>query len=443
MGLGKARLVVLGIIVSFWGHAPRALGWGSYGHEQINRVAARLLADTVMGRWMRKNEGMLQRLSVTPDYDWKRVGVPPTDPQLVLLRNQIDRYEHPLHYFEADAFLLNGVVTAQTIQALPTTSYGEAWQVLSRLLAANQKYVKEIDPDKPISNPESPTPKDVASHGTTPWRIAQLWQLGVDELKKGNWRLAMLYLGAMGHYVGDMSQPFHGALDYDGKAGEGHAHGIHAAYETKMLEILAKAKGAVWDKDTKIWSHLDATEATILELTRARLADFGKMPTTEAEILFRCFALIAEMRPYHAPLTAAFVEAIGEENEGAESIRVATVKAFMKKKIEIAGLPTRTPAEIALYQLAASTAFLNQLWASAFQVAGVNPKTELPKHRFDEALPIRNYPKPVYLPQLSGVSSQPRAAALTAAASCPLRLADDPTALGELYHESTYRDECR
>ena len=102
-------------------------GWGSYGHEQINRAAAIVISNHPIGRWMNKNLLTVQRLAVTPDYDWKRVGLPPSDPKLVELRNLADRYEHPLHYFEVDAFLFNGVVDPIGIKLLALDIYSKVF----------------------------------------------------------------------------------------------------------------------------------------------------------------------------------------------------------------------------------------------------------------------------------------------------------------------------
>src|SRR5205823_2921752 len=110
---------------------------------------------------------------------------------------------------------------------------------------SNADRIKQMDPEKAKqSDLNNPSPHDVIQHGTAPWRIVQLYNSGIAELKlakaasgkknttdsEAHFKLALLYLGAMGHYVGDMGQPFHASLDFDGGAFQPPQTGIHHDY---------------------------------------------------------------------------------------------------------------------------------------------------------------------------------------------------------------------
>ncbi len=383
-------------------------GWGSYGHEQINRAAALSIEKHPFGKWLVKNLPTVQRLGVTPDYDWKNIGIAPEDEGLRKNRSSADRYEHPLHYFEVDAFLPNGVISPTTLKLLAFDLYGTVFPTYAKLLAANEGYVVSIDPAKALADSTNPTAQEVTAHGTAPWRIAQLWNLGVMALKKKDFEKGIMYLGAMGHYVGDSAQPFHGTLDYDGKAHETEAGGIHSSYETKVFEHLAKEVGSTWDKDAKVWLNFDATEDTVVNATMRKVALIPDVtPGDVATIVRRIIGLSLAAYPFVGPLEDVFAEAIVEENGDAKTIRSATIKAFMGKKIgnDKLQIPSFTIPEAAQDQLSNAASLLAKLWIAAYEEAAKADGfdiAEAPTVEFTEELVLADgaYPKPLYLPQV-------------------------------------------
>ena len=88
--------------------SQKAFSWGSYAHQQINYAAVELLKEnaeeTSLAYCLDKNKDLLQRLAISPDFDWKIVGSPITDPKLAKKRKWANGFEHPLHFFEVDAF---------------------------------------------------------------------------------------------------------------------------------------------------------------------------------------------------------------------------------------------------------------------------------------------------------------------------------------------------
>ena len=240
---GKLFFVVLSALtLALALPAHEAYGWGQYGHEQINDAAVDLLgASSGLGKCFDQARYVVKRLAISPDMEWK------TD---VLLKNlsaadkakreDDNRYEHPLHFDEVDAWVPNP--KPGDIERLPAGEYKDVFSFYSEKLRENAKYVQTVDPAKKLKDPDHPTVNEVTDHGTAPWRAQQLYRLGVDALKKGDVKAAVLYLGAMGHYVADMSQPFHATLNYDGDYSPRPAAGIHHEIDTGVMPLVKKSQ---------------------------------------------------------------------------------------------------------------------------------------------------------------------------------------------------------
>lgn len=278
--------------------SPAAWGWGSYGHQQVNRAAVKLLgqdpSSAGLGKCFTTNLNFIQRLSITPDYDWKNLGSKP-DAELQTMRMSTDHYEHPHHYFEADAFI-KGEVTPESIRNLPSDDFDRAYSTQNAggypaLFKANLEKINEVNPAKltetqPLKKIDSknPQPSQVAgANGSAPWRILQLYRLAKDALAAGKTNMAFMYMGAMGHYVGDMSQPFHASLNFDGDYFNGSYHdgsngvfsdaaGIHHSFEGLMLETVYAKSLTPADVE-----HMKAIAKTYCELSPAVAADSKKM----------------------------------------------------------------------------------------------------------------------------------------------------------------------
>ncbi len=403
-----------------------AFGWGSYGHQQINAGAIELIKRTNLGICMNQSRAMMVRLAITPDFEWKMLGTPPTDPALLAKKKRNDKYEHPLHYFEADAFIAPEKVSQATVAALPSDPvYADVVDEYRQALMANLKTVQKIDPAKSLNDPSRAANWEVADHGTAPWRILQLYDLGVAELKKGNLERGFFYLGAMGHYVGDMSQPFHASLNFDGQYYDPTAGGIHHTFESAILEEVAKKSGATMDRTTKLWSHFKATQTAVGTAARAQKTAFAVDRST---VLPRTFQLISTGYTSITPLLAAFSYArsgsLGgypDEDPAAIATRVnpeaaksslhsrppstpiAAVRTFLALDYQdpTKALPVQTVLDLATERMGHSSAFLAQLWVSAAREAKkANPSLKLtacPKFTFSDATAIEQYPTPKYL----------------------------------------------
>lgn len=354
-----------------------AWAWGTYGHQQIADEAVEASSGDG-GRWLKDSRAAVVRMSISPDCEWKaNRGCPlPSDPGLKKLVEEADAYEHPLHFFEPDAFVKGGQVTSASVARLPVGEFSGIVNDYVRLLAANLDYVKRFPHERPIA--ARPTAIDVAETGTAPWRVDQLALLAVQALRNRKDSLALVYLGTLGHYVGDLSQPLHTTMNYDGQVHQPSAKGIHSAFETAELERRAKHAGAVKDARTKIWSTFRATQTGTRRAARAAAATFASLRSVK-------------------DITGALVRMTGDSYAGVAPLLNAyaadqTPEAFAKAKV-LGGATVEAYTDT---RLGVGAAALAAVWRVVFQEAGRSGRGAM---AFDLRSVIENYPKPEYLPR--------------------------------------------
>jgi hypothetical protein len=411
-------------LASTWLAPPAAFGWGSYGHEQINNAAVDVLVENAGTRakeaadCMRANKDVLTRLAITPDMDWKLYGDNShLAPDELAKKTDDDKHEHPLHFFEADAF--SNPPPASRVTDLPSGEYKEVFAKYRELLAQYAAKAAEIDPDKALKDPAHPTPTEVTGHGTAPWRAQQLYRLGVAALKKRDFAAAIFYLGTMGHYVGDMSQPFHATLNFNGQHYATAAAGIHAVFEEGILELVAKDKSkANTDTPLGLWSNFSATDNDVTLRGAELFAKNGEI-SSDRRVVAEILALIAESGPYIEPLLKIFSEKCEQANGGKlarakkpgrprapasgkfctmpnPKVGPAITGSFAEGTIELPGGKTMKVLDAAKRRMGDSAGLLARLWASAFADAG-RPTGCVPV-KFEALRVIDNYPMPDYLP---------------------------------------------
>ncbi len=88
---------------------------------------------------------------------------------------------------------------------------------------------------------------DNRSRGLLPFRVWQIFDEMVRQLKKGSDTAFLCAAGILAHYVGDACQPLHGSYHSDGYRDAPDAtskkwpgKGVHAAYEDKMVDRHSK-----------------------------------------------------------------------------------------------------------------------------------------------------------------------------------------------------------
>jgi hypothetical protein len=385
---------------------------------------------------LKKSSDAVVRLAITPDYDWKKVGKAPAKRELAAQRAHNDKFEHPLHYFEADSYVRDAEKNPGDIAKLPTGEFQEVVGKYRKLLSKNLDYVTELDPKKAPADADHVTDDTVAAHGTAPWRVLQLYDLGVKALKEYDFDEAILYLGAMGHYVGDLGQPFHVTLNFDGQHFTSPAGGIHATFESK---IFKRAMGNTKkDPDTGLWPDFHATETGVMTVGALQYKKLDEI--TRDDVLSSLFRLAFESYTYTFPLLKSFaascsggttVRSLAEidDNEGEEEapptkraklgrgravasddVGGACVIPESKRGEEHAS--ARVPAavekefmnapdvmETAKQRMGASAALLAKLWVSAYVTAGKPSLQECGEYEFKELDAIGSYPLPTYLNQ--------------------------------------------
>jgi hypothetical protein len=452
----KKALSVAILLAALFGSCPEARAWGSYGHQQVNVAALELfnelLRDSSMGKCMKMNDKFIQRLAITPDYDWKKLGTEidsnfnPVDPKFKTLpdgshnpayrfsdpRIVSDDYEHPLHYFEADAF-----IDPIHIGKLPSGPYSSVAAKYTSLRFAKDRaaFVLAVDPSKATTPPateEDPETRTrapvenidyVRSHGTAPWRIKQLYDLGVAQLKAGNVELALVYLGAMGHYVGDMSQPFHTSLNFDGTYDSGHPNdprspvyssGIHATFETEIFKRLVP-KDKQPDAKTFLYPSFEATDSGVLVAAHKVLGKSKLVRIPSTRVVREVFRVISTSTPYVQPLLDALwtdVLACPAHQKDCTPKETSAMTASKSVKRSPANSLNMSVIEVAEQRIAESAVLLARLWYSASMDAFDSaPKKALAtdscevyfdgtpeKHPAFRRTVVTNYPKPLYLP---------------------------------------------
>lgn len=201
--------------------------WGGRGHDTICQSAVHLVENEELKAFLMNRPNVMGYLCNVPDVYWKSL---PAD---------VTKHGNHGHYFNSDYL-------ARNLKDVPT------------------------DFNKILSEQTNALSKTLMEMGTLWWRANQFYNLSIDSAKKikgnkpptnskeeqdasldynKNVYDMMVYMGLLGHFVGDEGQPYHVTMDHDGY-GAGHG-GIHSYYEdasvafmtpSLMDQIVKKAK---------------------------------------------------------------------------------------------------------------------------------------------------------------------------------------------------------
>lgn len=400
--------------------AVNAHAWGQYGHEQINDAAITLLENSG-GLWgcLDSNRYVMRRMAIVPDVEWK------SDMQLANLsegdkskRFDNNKYEHPLHFDEVDAWVPHP--RDGEIAKLPNGEFKDSISFFREKLSDNAAYILEVDPLKKLKDPSHPTVNEVTDHGTAPWRALQLYRLGVEALRARDSKLAMLYLGTLGHYIGDMAQPFHTSLNFDGGYYPVPAAGIHHEIDTGVLPQKGKDQNDVYP-------NFQSTQAEVLAAARRALE--GKIqPLAESAIVSEIFKLVETgykdvavfLKSYSEECAAAQNGNTASRHSRHRSRHVATDSPYCVSTpattphghAQTHAIPAASERHFAgevrsevMDRLGRASTLLARIWLSAFEAAEKPQLAECSSISFDQSYAIQNYPRPSqdgkhgYLPQ--------------------------------------------
>jgi len=213
---GLRKQFLIGTLLStFW--IQHAGAWGEKGHHLICQLASREVKESELKKFFKTRGHTLGHLCNIPDIYWRS------------LPKEQSFAGNPTHFFESD------VVNIE-LKDVPLS-------------------LKEFVAKVAAKNPGE-SPRDLLTRtGTLWWRAEQFSQLATQAAQRASKALApkenilegeadaepysvavyemFVDMGLMGHFVGDVSMPYHNISDYDGYA-QKHG-GIHGYYETQCV----------------------------------------------------------------------------------------------------------------------------------------------------------------------------------------------------------------
>ncbi|MGZ3724640.1 MAG: hypothetical protein ACXWQQ_02530 [Pseudobdellovibrio sp.] len=216
----KVSLLLTALIIT---SAHYAFAWGGRGHNTICESAVFLVKNPELREFLKTRPHVMGHLCNIPDIYWKS------------LPSEVRKSGDPGHYINSEKLGIK-------LEDMPT----------------DFKKIIEDYQGKPSKENANQTlfsiPDDL---GSVWWRGDQFFRLALESAKKissatapANFKEAqdnempynkavyqmMVNMGIMGHFVGDISQPFHNTSDHDGWAAN-HG-GIHSYYEDAVVSQL-------------------------------------------------------------------------------------------------------------------------------------------------------------------------------------------------------------
>ena len=201
-----------------------AFGWGNNGHIWINQAAAQKIP-AAMPEFVRTNSAVQHIAYLGPEPDrWREVG-----------SSALNLSQAPDHFIDLER--IDG------LGDLPKNRYDFYTALYAKRAAATQHaddYLPERVGLQPYITIEVLQRLEVAFRNYRGLKEKQQKTAAVE----GD---VIFYMGWLGHYVADGSQPLHTTVNYDGWTGpnpNGYTtqHGIHARFESDFVDHAAAAK---------------------------------------------------------------------------------------------------------------------------------------------------------------------------------------------------------
>jgi len=330
------------ILLSLLGFGVHAGAWGGRGHHTICEAATFLVQKKGLRDYLTTRPQMMGHLCNVPDFYWKSLGGDAT------------KLGNPAHFIDVE-------ITGLKIAEVPT----DFKELITRFEG------------KPNQAKEGATIFSIPSEfGSAWWRADQFFRrataqetawknapapVGFKEEQDENLpynKLAydfVVNLGLMGHFVGDMGQPFHGTIDYDGYM-SGHG-GIHSYYE-----------------DTAVGAQPYNLTANVVEA--ARKLQMSAASKSKAERAKTAFLQPSPVIDRMKTLTDLSVREIKD----IYAVDTIKKKSELKKErgMEIKTAAERKPIDLVakkfepliIRQMARSAALLAQFWDEAYAKVG-------------------------------------------------------------------------
>jgi hypothetical protein len=208
--------------------SPLCFGWGSDGHRMINRLAAEKLPGNLPA-FLRSPAAIdeIEYLGPEPDR-WRSPGEP-----------ELSSEQAPEHFIDLELADMVG-------NPLPRRRY----DFIAALYATGLTHpnmAAELRPEKAGLQPYVTT--EVYQRLKAAMREYRGLSVQGKDTKPVE-QAIIFYMGWLGHYVGDGSQPLHVTVNYDGWVGKENPngyttqHGIHSKFETAFVAANIKAADA-------------------------------------------------------------------------------------------------------------------------------------------------------------------------------------------------------
>lgn len=252
-----SRAVAVMLTGALWFTQLAAFGWGSTGHTDINQVAAEKIP-TAMPKFLRTKSAVQKIAYLGPEPDRWRDESP----------SALNYAQAPDHFIDLERI--------QGLGPLPLGRY-DFYKLLYAKRAATPA----------ASHPDDYLPDRVGLQPYITMEVYKRLELAFRsyrEMKQKKQKTDVIegniifYMGWLGHYVGDGSQPLHTSIQYDGWVGanpDGYTtqHGIHAEFETDFVNRvipspasfagLVKAPQRVSDPFSDYMRYLEASYALV------------------------------------------------------------------------------------------------------------------------------------------------------------------------------------
>lgn len=271
--------------------------WGVSGHKLIAAKSVEALAESPFKSFAVANKEYLVDHSLDPD-----------------TRRNSDPREGPNHYIDLELYGIQDPKSPLLVSGFPEPK------------------------SSPSASPEE-KPK-----GRVPWRIEEMYDRLVLEMKTGGWEQARLTMAELAHYLADATVPLHATQNYDGQmSGQ---EGAHARFETWLvdgnlsrLESSARPDSPVKALDAAarhaaIWATLRGSFEEVIPLLKAD-KDALKESAEEARFkkLWESRGEVVEKRINKAVwIVAAFWQSAWEEAGRPDPFLLAPSRVLPKEK---------------------------------------------------------------------------------------------------------------
>jgi hypothetical protein len=185
-------MILVALLSSILTVAPQfAVAWSGKAHEEIEEAAVQLLIEQnhPLAGLFSRNLASLKAFGAIPDTDWPLKKLTKGAGKHAESSTRVCR-EEGLHTFQVDAFLRLGTAD-NAILALPDGDYSVVREQYRALLRDNVAYLLQMGRSQ----------SDPTDYGTAPWRVLQLFRLGVQGLKSADLPATLSALGLASHYL--------------------------------------------------------------------------------------------------------------------------------------------------------------------------------------------------------------------------------------------------